>query len=143
MSGTNTRLSVAYRLVRARELSEVVASHLRLDFNGVEDLYGCIRKKGQHKYSKRVRYLHVDEERHIMLKPTHLAVVDTDYGANHLWYDNHVAEVGLDDSRFLIRRRLLLRLAQFLDQTHRATFQAALEPSPCTSVNQLYTEIQQ
>lgn len=38
MGGTNTRTTVLDGFVRDGELAEVVASHLRLDLDGVEDL---------------------------------------------------------------------------------------------------------
>ena len=39
VGGTDTRTTVLDGLVRARELGEVVADHLGLDLNGVEDLH--------------------------------------------------------------------------------------------------------
>merc|ERR1712029_1332477 len=77
---TDTRATVTDGVVRDRELSQVVADHLRLDLDGVELL----------------------------------ARVDTNDGADHLRNDDHVTEVSLDDSELLIRRGLLLRLAELL-----------------------------
>jgi len=89
------------RLVRDRELGKVVASHLRLNLNGVEDF----------------------------------AVVDADDGANHLGDDDHIAEVGLDDSRLFIRRGLLLCLAELLDEAHGLALEAPAEPAADAGVD--------
>jgi hypothetical protein len=80
-------------LLRDRELSQVVANHLRLDLDLVELLSG----------------------------------VDTDDGTNHLWDDNHVTEVSLDQIRLLVWLGLLLGLAELLDQAHRLALEAAVE----------------
>ena len=90
-------------LVRDGELSKVVASHLRLNLNGVEEL----------------------------------AVVNTNDRANHLGDDDHVAEMRLHDCRLLVRGRLLLRLAELLDETHRIPLEATLEPATRTGVDEL------
>ena len=89
--------------VRARELGEVVADHLGLDFDRVEDF----------------------------------AVVDTDDGTDHLGDDDHVAEVGLDDRGLFVRGRLLLRLAELLDQAHGLALETALEPTAGAGVDDL------
>ena len=68
---------------------------------------------------------------------THLAVVDADDGADHLGDDDHVAEVGLHDRRLFVGERLLLRLAELLDETHGLALEAALEPSASASVDEL------
>ena len=91
------------RLVRARELSEVVASHFRFNFNRVEDL----------------------------------SVVDTNDRSNHLRYDDHVTEVGLDNSGLFIWWGSLLGLAQLLDKSHRALLETTLEPTASTGVDEL------
>ena len=67
----------------------------------------------------------------------HLAVVDTDDGPDHLGDDDHVAEVGLDDSGLFVGESLLLRLAELLDEAHRATLQTALEPTASTGMDEL------
>ena len=69
---------------------------------------------------------------------THLAVVDADDGADHLGDDDHVAEVGLDDSWLFIGRCLLLCLAQLLDETHWLVLQATLEFAACTGMDELF-----
>lgn len=56
-----------------------------------------------------------------------LARVDTDDGADHLRHDDHVSQVCLDQVGLLVGLRVLLGLAQLLDQTHRAALQAAVE----------------
>ena len=56
-----------------------------------------------------------------------LAAVDSDHAANHLRHDDHVAQVCLDQVGLLVRLGVLLRLAQFLDQAHRAALEASIE----------------
>ena len=111
-------------LVRARELSEVVASHLGLDFDRVEYL------------SHNTSLLSIPLHRQTGPQ-THLAVVDTNDRANHLGDDDHVTEVSLHDRGLVVRGRLLLRLAKLLDQTHRLALETALEPPAGTSVDDL------
>lgn len=103
MCCTNTRATMLDRLVRNRKFSKVVADHLWLDFDGVEDL----------------------------------PVVDPHNRTNHLGNNDHVTEMGLHNSRFLVRWRLLFRLTQFFNESHGAAFQATLEPTACTSVDDL------
>ena len=107
-SPTYTRFSVLHQLVGDRKFAEVVAGHLGLDFDRVEDL----------------------------------AVVDTDDGANHLWDDNHVAEVGLDDGGLLVWRGLLLGLAELLDEAHGFALETALEPTAGAGVDDLAFQTQ-
>lgn len=107
--------------VRARELSKVVACHLRLDLNGVEDLLmACSATLPEKGYAN-----------------TNLAVVDANDTADHLRDNNHIPEVGLDDCRLFIRGSLFLGLAQLLDQTHWAALEATTKPTACTGVNKL------
>ena len=68
---------------------------------------------------------------------THLAVVDADDGADHLGDDDHVAEVGLHDRGLLVGGRLLLGLAELLDEAHGLALQAALEPPAGAGVDDL------
>lgn len=107
--------------VRARELSEVVACHLRPDLDSVEYLVVVCsvvhREKG--------------------LNNTNFAVVDTDDAANHFRDDDHVTEVCLDDCGLFIRGSFFLSFAQFLDQAHRAALEAATKPTAGACVNEL------
>jgi hypothetical protein len=91
VGGTDTWATVPDWLVGERELAGVVADHLGLDFNLVEDL----------------------------------SVVDGQDAADHLWQDDHVAQMGLDNGGLLQRLALLLRLAQLLEQGQRLALQAA------------------
>merc|ERR1712029_880720 len=100
---TDTRATVTDGVVGDRELSQVVADHLRLDLDGVELL----------------------------------TRVDTNDGADHLRNDDHVTEVSLDDGGLLVRRGLLLRLTELLDQAHRLALEAAVEPSAGTGVDDI------
>lgn len=93
MGSTNTGSTVLDGLVRDGEFTEVVADHLRLDFDLVE----------------------------------FLAAVDTNDAADHLWHDDHVSEVCLDEIGLLVGLCVLLGLAQLLDQTHRAALEASVE----------------
>ena len=68
---------------------------------------------------------------------THLAVVDSNDRANHLGDDDHVAQVRLDDRGLLVWGRLLLGLAQLLDEAHRLALEAALEPAARARVDNL------
>jgi hypothetical protein len=107
--------------VRARELSEVVACHLRLDLDGVEYLVVVCsvvhRERGQDN--------------------TNLAIVDTNDAANHFRNDDHVTEVGLDDCGLFIRGSFFLSFAQFLDQAHGAALEATTKPTAGACVNEL------
>jgi hypothetical protein len=58
-----------------------------------------------------------------------LAAVDSNHRADHLRHHDHVAQVGLDQVGLLVRLGRLLGLAQLLDQAHRLTLQAAVEPA--------------
>lgn len=60
-----------------------------------------------------------------------------DDAANHLGDDEHVAEVGLDDGGLLVRRGLLLGLAELLDQAHGLALEAALETATGASMDEL------
>lgn len=78
-----------------RELTQVVANHLWLDLNGVENL----------------------------------TVVDTDDGTNHLWDNNHVSQVGLDNSWLLVSWGGQLSSSQLGNQTHWLRAQTSGESS--------------
>ena len=73
-------------------------------------------------------------------RKTNLAVVDADDGANHLGDDDHVTEVGLHDCSLFIGGRLLLRLAELLDQAHGLALESALEPPAGTGMDDLRGE---
>jgi hypothetical protein len=66
-----------------------------------------------------------------------LSGVDTDNAANHLWDDNHVSEVGLDEVWLLVWLGLLLRLTELLDQTHRFTLETTVEATAGTGVDDI------
>lgn len=63
-----------------------------------------------------------------------LARVDTNDRADHLWDDDHVAEVGLDEIWLLVGLGLLLGLAELLDQTHWLALEATVEPTASAGV---------
>ena len=101
-----------------------MSSHLGLDFNRVEDL-------SENSTSTTIRTPLP------FAVNTNFAVVDADDATNHLGDDNHVAQVGLDDGGLLVRGRLLLRLAELLDEAHRLALEATLEPTAGTGVHDL------
>ena len=67
----------------------------------------------------------------------YLAVVDTDYTADHFGDDDHVTKVGLNDSGFLVRGCFFLGLAQFFYETHWAALEATVELATGACVNEL------
>jgi hypothetical protein len=67
-----------------------------------------------------------------------LSVVDTDDGTDHLGDDDHVTEVGLDDSGLLQGGGILLGLAELLDQTHGLALKATLETSAGAGVDEVH-----
>lgn len=66
-----------------------------------------------------------------------LTVVNTNNGANHLWDDNHVSQVGLDGSWLLVWLSRKLSSSQLLDQTKWFLVQTSLESSSDSGVGQL------
>ncbi len=67
----------------------------------------------------------------------HFSIVNADYRSNHLGDDNHVTEMGLDDSGFFVGRSLLLGFSEFLNETHWPAFETTLEPTTCTGRDEL------
>ncbi len=66
-----------------------------------------------------------------------LSVVDTDDGADHLWEDDSVSEVGLDGDWLLTISNILLSLGQFLDQGHGSSLDASGKLSSVSGVEHL------
>jgi hypothetical protein len=66
-----------------------------------------------------------------------LSGVDSDNRTNHLRDDDHVTEVGLDEVGLLVGLRLLLGLAELLDQTHGLTLKTTVEPSAGTGMDEI------
>ena len=66
-----------------------------------------------------------------------LARVDTNDATNHLRNHDHVSQMRLDEIRLLIGFRLLLGLAQLLDQTHGLALETTVETTTSTSVNDI------
>jgi hypothetical protein len=64
--------------------------------------------------------------------------VYTDDRPDHLRYDDHVTEVGLDNSRLLAGVGVLLREAELLNEGHRLPLKSSGEPSAGTSVDKLH-----
>lgn len=90
-----TGSTVSDRGVCDGEFTQVVADHLRLDLNSVENL----------------------------------TVVDTDDGTDHLWDNDHVSQVGLDNSRLLVGWGGQLSSSQLGNQTHWLGAQTSGESS--------------
>ena len=63
-----------------------------------------------------------------------LAAVDTNDAANHLWHDDHVTQMRLDQVGLLIWLGVLLGLAQLLDQAHRLALETTIEPTASAGV---------
>lgn len=85
------------------ELTQVVANHLWLDLNGVENL----------------------------------TVVDTNQRANHLRNNNHVSQVGLDNSWLLVGWGSQLGSSQLGNQTHWLGAQTSGESSSHSGATKL------
>lgn len=67
-----------------------------------------------------------------------LAVVDSNDGTDHLWHNNHAAQMGLDGSWLLTLRNVLLGQTELLNQTHGLALQSALELSAGTACHHLH-----
>lgn len=63
-----------------------------------------------------------------------LSRVYTNHRPDHLWHDDHVSEMRLDQIWLLVGPSLLLRLSQLLNQTHRSSLETTVEPSSRTGV---------
>jgi hypothetical protein len=66
-----------------------------------------------------------------------LSRVDTNDTSNHLWHDNHVTQMSLNQIWLLIGLGLLLGLAQLLNQTHRLALKTTVEPTTGASVDNI------
>lgn len=66
------------------------------------------------------------------------SVVDSDDGADHLWNDDHVSQMGLDWSWLLVCRSVLLGLSELLDETHWLALESSLELSSRSSVDNVH-----
>ena len=66
-----------------------------------------------------------------------LSGVDTDNAANHLWDNDHVTQVCLDQIGLLVGLGLLLRLAELLDETHGLALQTAVETTAGAGVDDI------
>lgn len=66
-----------------------------------------------------------------------LSGVDSNDGTNHLWDDNHVTEMGLDEVWLLVWLGLLLSLAELLDQTHWLALETTVESSAGTGMDEI------
>uniref|UniRef100_A0A3Q2U3X5 Uncharacterized protein n=1 Tax=Fundulus heteroclitus TaxID=8078 RepID=A0A3Q2U3X5_FUNHE len=83
---------------------------------------------------------------HLRCQPSHLdfnlveglAVVHADHGADHLRQDHHVPQVGLHHLGFLHRGRLLLGLAQALEEGLVFAAQATVQPPPLAGAVELH-----
>lgn len=63
--------------------------------------------------------------------------VDTNDGTDHLWDDDHVAEVGLDEVGLLVGLGLLLGLAELLDKAHGLALETPVEPTAGAGVDDI------
>lgn len=67
----------------------------------------------------------------------HLTVVNTNQGADHLWNNNHVSQMGLDDSWLLVGWSGQLGGSQLGNETHWLGAQASGESSSDSGTAQL------
>ena len=68
----------------------------------------------------------------------HLSVVNADDGADHLGYDDHVTEVGLDAAGLLARGGFLLGLPEALDEGHGLTLEATGHAAALTAAHEVH-----
>ena len=66
-----------------------------------------------------------------------LAGVDTNDGTDHLWDNDHVTKVSLDEVWLLVGLGLLLGLAELLDEAHGLALQTTVEPTAGAGVNDI------
>lgn len=66
-----------------------------------------------------------------------LTVVDTNDGTNHLWNNDHVSEVGLDNSWLLVGWSVELGLSELLDEVHWLGTETSGESSSDSGVAEL------
>jgi hypothetical protein len=66
-----------------------------------------------------------------------LSRVDTNDATNHLGDHDHVSQMRLDEVGLLVGLRLLLGLAELLDQTHGLTLETTVEPTTGASVDDI------
>jgi hypothetical protein len=64
--------------------------------------------------------------------------VDTNLTSTHLWDDQHVTQVSLDDGWLLIGGCFLLGFSQLLDQTHGLSLETSGETSSGSGVYDLH-----
>jgi len=64
-----------------------------------------------------------------------LSGVDTNDGTDHLWDDDHVTEVGLDEVWLLVWLSLLLCLTELLDEAHWLALKTAVETTTGTGMD--------
>lgn len=66
-----------------------------------------------------------------------LSGVDANDTADHLWDDDHITEVCLDDIWLLVGLCFLLGLAELLDQTHGLALETTVEPTASAGVDDI------
>jgi hypothetical protein len=117
VGSTNTGTTVLNRLVCDSELSQVVSNHLSLKIS-----------------QDRVEHLAYPN----FNSGEGLSIVNTNYGSDHLRYDDHVAKMGLHSSGSLVLSSKGLCLSQLLDQGKLFAVQTASELSASTAREQLH-----
>lgn len=63
--------------------------------------------------------------------------VDTDDGSDHLWDDDHITKVGLNEVRLLVGLCLLLSFAELFNEAHRLALQTAVKPSTGAGMDEI------
>ena len=99
--GTNTGSSVLHRLVGQRKLCQVVPNHLRLQGNG--KLRECVRQSSWSMTAGKHKLTNLDFD---LVENT--TIVDANDTADHLWHDDHVAQMRADRLGLLTLKCLLL-----------------------------------
>ena len=113
---TNTGTAVASGLVRHGKLGKVVANHFSLK-KGVRMQLRKRHGNANEIQIKKSPMLRVKAATNLDLDiDKELAVVNTNYGADHLRDDGHVSQVSLDGGRLVVGSGGLLSLAQLLEQ---------------------------
>ena len=67
-----------------------------------------------------------------------LATININDGIAHLWYNDAVSQMGLDNIGLLVDGAFLLLLAELLDQSHGLTLESPGELAPDSAGEQLH-----
>ena len=68
----------------------------------------------------------------------HLSIVDANDAADHLWDNDHISQVGLDNSRLLVWWSSLFGSTKLFNETHRTSLKTALEATTGAAMYEIY-----